>query len=188
MTDAVGVTLHTSSLGTFNHVCPIVCSVIDSQSWGLMHDGAWELLTRTHVQWHHRYCHWNWNNRYQIPTSSTTQQFPVPQCAPPGNQYQIRLTAFPNFIMSSPVFQIQVRQGTPCIAGTFDAADGTEPGCIPCPIGTYTGSTSARGCIACPTNQSTYGRGSTSVSACNRTALDPSLGYVKFNKTFFCTS
>jgi hypothetical protein len=84
------------------------------------------------------------------------------------------------------MFTLAIATGRPCTSGNSDANDGREPGCAPCPIGTYW--TNPQTCTPCPAGNTTFVYGATSVSQCNRRVVNASTGYTMFDRTYYCES
>ena len=55
-----------------------------------------------------------------------------------------------------------------CPAGQYSnvTSPGSDPVCVPCPVGTYQPSTNQLSCFSCPSPYTTAASGSTDASAC----------------------
>lgn len=62
---------------------------------------------------------------------------------------------------------------------------GREPGCLRCPVGSFSTQAGESECTNCTDGTTTSYRGATSTAACNVTVLPADRGYLKFDKTYF---
>ena len=113
-----------------------------------------------------------------------------PLCVVPGDGYRLRLSlpendAFAAQPAYSDDFSVQVSNST-CAPG-YTSDTGREPGCMPCPVGTYQNAKSTE-CLPCPALFTTIDRAQASQDDCNVPFVNATQRFIAFSSTFMMLS